>query len=72
MNLKESGVRNGNPTLQNSRLLGIIDGAIPESQTVKPNIPSSYQTRKIAATAESRKEYYKAQAITLIRQAFIT
>jgi hypothetical protein len=71
MDLKESRVREGNPRLQNSKLLGIVDRAIPENQTVRPNVPSSYQTRRIADTADSKREYYKAQAITLIRQTSI-
>jgi len=60
-----------NSSLQDSRLLGIIDKAESVKHTTQIAVPPSHQTRRTATTAESDKAYYEAQAITLIRQASI-
>jgi hypothetical protein len=71
MSWKKSGMKKENSSLQDSRLLGIIDKAVPTKRAMRIAVPPSLQTRRTATTAESDKAYYEAQAITLIRQASI-
>ncbi len=75
MGLKKSGVRKGNSRLQDSGLFGIIDNVIPtnhvEKTTAKFPVSLNYQARKLALSSVLRAEYFKAQAITMIRKMSI-
>jgi hypothetical protein len=72
MGLKKSGARKGNNGLHGFRLFGIIGKIISTNQMgntkadfqVSPN----HEARKHVLDSVLQAEYWKAQAITLIRQ----
>lgn len=72
MGLKKSGVKKGNYRLQDSGLFGIIDDVTTTNQMentgVNFPVPLNYEARKQALAPVLKAEYWKAQAITLIRQ----
>lgn len=72
LGLKKEGVRKGKYRLRDSGLFGIIEDVTTTNHVEKPRlnfpVPSSYEARNQALTPLMRAEYWKAQAITLIRR----
>ena len=72
MGLKKSRVKEGNYTLQDSGLFGIIDkdettNLMRNSEASFP-VPLNCEARRRTLAPVLKAEYWKAQAITLIRQ----
>jgi hypothetical protein len=69
---KKSGAKKGNYGLRGFRLFGIIDKVMSTNQMgstkVDFQVPENHETRKHALDSILQAEYWKAQAITLIRR----
>jgi hypothetical protein len=72
MGLKKNVTRKRNYGLHGSRLLGIIRKVISANQmgSTKADfqVPEDQETRKYALDSMLQAEYWKAQAITLVRR----
>jgi len=72
MGLKKSGAKKGNYGVQDSRLFGIIRKVKSANQAGNTNVDfqvsPNHEARKHALDSVLQAEYWKAQAITLIRQ----
>jgi hypothetical protein len=70
--LKKEGIRKGKYRLRDSGLLGIIEDVTTIHHVEKPRlnfpVPLTYEARNQALAPLIRAEYWKAQAITLVRQ----
>jgi len=72
LGLKKEGVRKGTCRLRDYGLFGMIEDVATTNHVEKPRlnfpVPLTYEARNQALTPLIRAEYWKAQAITLIRQ----
>ena len=72
MDLKKSGAKKGNYGLHGFKLFGIIDKAMSTNQMgstkVDFQVLEDHETRKHALDSILQAEYWKAQAIMLIRR----
>ena len=72
LGLKKSEAKKGNYGVQDSRLLGIIRKVESANQVENANVDfqfsTSDETRKHALDLVLQAEYWKAQAITLVRR----
>jgi len=72
MGLKKSGAKKGNHELHGFRLFGIIGKVMSTNQMRNTKIDfqvfPNHEARKHALDSVLQAEYWKAQAITLIRQ----
>jgi len=72
LGLKKSGAKKGNYGLHKFRLFGIIGKVMSTNQMgstkVDFQVPENHETRKHELDSILQAEYWKAQAITLIRR----